>query len=726
MKGIKKVFSKIGGFFKKPFKWIKRIHEEPAIILTKGRPGGMILCAVLGAQFLFGLIFRDLMSNSFALIPFLVSLIVVSIASELGSLLIRLVFRGKSRSRNYFLTSFLILLICNLVGNQGNCIVPAVIMSFAVSVSVDIAGRFVWGMLNSKNFKCTLAYVDFAVAALVIGLFAFFYNTDKFGESRVEFYQAAVPSDMTEDCAEFKEMLSKGTYTVKTASYGPENADIITKTSDLSNISVIDGISSKVSAMFSDYELEKAPIAGKMYYPKGALGCPVLFMVHGMHEDSVPSYLGYDYLCEYLASHGYVVVSVDENIINSLDVGNNARAVLLLENIKAITALTKDQKSDYYKLIDLNNIAIAGHSRGGEMVATAYEFNNLEAYPDNGNVSFDYHFNIKTVIAIAPTVDQYMPAGRAVQIEDVNYLLIHGSNDQDVSLMMGEKQYNNVHFTNSDEFNCKASVYILGANHGQFNSLWGRYDMNEGTNGFLNTYNFISEADQQLIAKAYFKVFLDMTLKEDFTYADLLTDNCKYLKYLPKTAYITNYMDSDDIRLCSFDNNVDLKHGEAEIQCYGMNRWATKLDVYGNGGERENIVLDCFWEADNEPQAVIKLDSVDITNDKLSFRLADKREDISDVASELYYEVKLTDIKGNTVSVETPVYVYPSLALQLYKQDVMFNTYEYKHQLQTVRVAKESFSDVGDFDFSNVVKLTVSFDGKETGEVIIDDLCIMR
>jgi hypothetical protein len=99
-----------------------------------------------------------------------------------------------------------------------------------------------------------------------------------------------------------------------------------------------------------------------------------------------------------------------------------------------------------------------------------------------------------------------MPVSQAVQIKDTNYLLLHGSNDQDVSSMMGEKQYNNLYFTgDSDEQYIKSSVYILGANHGQFNSLWGRYDGEGAMNGYLNTCNFIDEAEQKLIAKAFIK-----------------------------------------------------------------------------------------------------------------------------------------------------------------------------------------------------------------------------
>ena len=43
-----------------------------------------------------------------------------------------------------------------------------------------------------------------------------------------------------------------------------------------------------------------------------------VFIAHGNHEITTESYLGYDYLGRYLASHGYVMVSVDQNACNHI------------------------------------------------------------------------------------------------------------------------------------------------------------------------------------------------------------------------------------------------------------------------------------------------------------------------------------------------------------------------------------------------------------------------
>jgi predicted dienelactone hydrolase len=95
-----------------------------------------------------------------------------------------------------------------------------------------------------------------------------------------------------------------------------------------------------------------------------------LFLIHGNHNWITDSYLGYGYLGDYLASHGYVVVSVDENACNGLSNENDGRAVLLLENIRQLEAYNNEEGNPLHQKIDYGNLALAGHSRGGEAIAT--------------------------------------------------------------------------------------------------------------------------------------------------------------------------------------------------------------------------------------------------------------------------------------------------------------------------------------------------------------------
>ena len=714
----------------KPVDLIRRKTETQREFLKKGRAGGMAALALLSTRFIYWIVKGYLPFPAVLSAP--LSLILVLIASELLCLVLKILFGGARRDKSYFFVAVSCVCANNLIGTQGNHIPAALLMSMALALACDLTGRCLWGFIKSRRIKQVFAYAVMTLSVAYLGLYAYFFRNDCFGESRVDFYSTITAPEgsyaaRTVSAAGFDDYLKNGSLEVNSLTYGPdESEDIVTQTYDMSGYdSVLDrNIEGKLKSFFSEYDFAKAPVKGKIWYPAGGSGLPVLFFVHGNHDAGTPSYLGYEYLGEYLASNGYVVVSVDENIINDLGEGNDKRAILLLESMKALLEENAREGSRIFGLIDPDRIVIGGHSRGGEMASTAYLFNDLDKYPEDGTYSFDYHFNISGIIAVAPVVDQYMPAKQAVEISDTNYLLLHGSNDQDVSTMMGEKQYNNVHLTGgTQKLYRKASVYILGANHGQFNSLWGRCDGEGAMNGFLNTCNFIDEAQQKLIAKAYIRTFLDCVLKDDDTYVSLLSDMAPYREYLPETVYITDYTDSDYTELCSFEDTADIANPAdgVKIRCSNISTWKIVPYERGRGGEGEDHVLYCAFQDDTEPYVDISFAPLDITEGCISFSIADMREDTQELHTMFEYTVELTDAAGEMVSVISPVCVYHSPAVQLYKQDVFFGKYEYKHQLQTVTVTPQMFEAAG-FDFSRVVSMRISTQGRKKGRMIINDI----
>ena len=710
---------------------IKAIIEKPRTFLKQGRAGGIIMCALLATQFFWGLDFQA--NGVFHYSPiwayiscllFIVALAIVILVAELLALIIRLIFGRSSRSFLYFILAASVLAFVSILATAGQIILWNIILSILVALSADILGRCIFAFVKTRKFKQIFGYIVSCASLAILVLFALFFHLDSFGENQIDKYLAIDSQNSGREIPGFTEYLANGEYEVAVIDYGNNDTlDIVTKNVDMTEFAERGGVSKIIQDLYFENGLENTPIAGRIWYPKGLTNCPVMFIVHGNHDYMVPSYLGYDYLGEYLASNGYVVVSVDENMCNSLNNENDARAILLLENIKALLLENQKQDSPLYGLIDSDKITIAGHSRGGEMVATAYLFNDLDAYPDSGNIKFDYHFNISSIIAIAPTVDQYTPADHAVEISDVNYLLIHGSNDQDVFMVMGEKQYNNIRFTKeSDEKHFKSSVYIMGANHGQFNTTWGQYDYSGAMKGFLNTNNFIKDTEQQLIAKAYIRTFLDKTLLGKNDYETLLVDYRDYTNYLPRTVYITNYMDSNFTQYCSFDEDADISHGitkDVLINCSGMDEWTEKMDVYGM--DKNNFMLDCTWEETVNPSIEITFPQADLCSGNLSFRIADMREDVANDISVLDYIVELYDVHGNKVSVTNPRIIYPSLAVQLYKMDIFVDNYEYKHQMQTVQITRDMFYDES-FDYTAITKMTIIISDSENGHIIMDDV----
>ena len=130
-------------------------------------------------------------------------------------------------------------------------------------------------------------------------------------------------------------------------------------------------------------------------------------------------------------------MSVDENFINGLSGENDGRAWLLLKHLEAWKHFNDTAGGPFYHRVDMTNIAVMGHSRGGEAAALAAAFNRLKYYPDDFKQEFKFNFAIKAVVAIAPVDGQYKPTGQFTPLENVNYLIIHGSHDGDVSTARG-------------------------------------------------------------------------------------------------------------------------------------------------------------------------------------------------------------------------------------------------------------------------------------------------
>ena len=130
----------------------------------------------------------------------------------------------------------------------------------------------------------------------------------------------------------------------------------------------------------------------------------------------------------------------------------------------------------------MDEIALIGHSRGGEAVAIAASYNTLPFFPDDATLKFDYNFSIKALVAIAQIDRRYR---RRSKLENVNFLALQGSYDSDESAFHGLRQFNRVRFSD-DNYWFKAGVYIHGANHGQFNTDWGHEDSGLPSSWLLN------------------------------------------------------------------------------------------------------------------------------------------------------------------------------------------------------------------------------------------------
>ena len=199
--------------------------------------------------------------------------------------------------------------------------------------------------------------------------------------------------------------------------------------------------------VFWGFNKENIPLNGRLWIPDGNEKYPIVSIIHGNHSMQEFSDNGYNYLGEFLSSHGYIFNSVDQNFLNGSWDGDfrgkemTTRSWHFLENLSYLKELNSDSLSPLYNKVDFNKVIFIGHSRGGEAVNIAAKFNKLSTYPDNGNVKFNYDFNIIGIVTLAPTDYRY---NRNYELKNMNYLSLQGSMDSDEESFFGMRQSNRI------------------------------------------------------------------------------------------------------------------------------------------------------------------------------------------------------------------------------------------------------------------------------------------
>jgi dienelactone hydrolase len=364
-----------------------------------------------------------------------------------------------------------------------------------------------------------------------------------------------------------------GTYAVRTLSYGsgtdrhrPIYRDSVTIRTSSVDASAFVSASPEIAKdrkKYWGFDFKHLPINARVWYPEGPGPFPLVLIVHGNHNMKDFSDPGYAWLGELLASRGMILASVDENFINgNLRGENDGRGWLLLKHLERWRAWNDSVGSPFHHKVDMSRIALMGHSRGGEAVAVAAAFNRLARYPDDANVTFDFGFDLRSIVAIAPVDGQYRPASTPTPVENVNYLVIHGSHDGDVSTFNGLRQYARVAFTDGKPW-FKSAVYVYRANHGQWNSVWGNKDRGPRSSRSLNLDALMPEADQRRFGAVYISAFLEATLHDRREYLPLFRDHRTAGHWLPHTMYITRFEESNFRAVARYESDVDVTRGSA-------------------------------------------------------------------------------------------------------------------------------------------------------------------
>jgi hypothetical protein len=439
---------------------------------------------------------------------------------------------------------------------------------------------------------------------------------------------------------------------------------------------------------------------------------------------------------------------VDENFLNQkFGSENDARAFVLLEHLNVWDTWNQTQGHAFEGKVDMDRIALIGHSRGGESVAHAAAFNRLERYPDDANVKLDYNFNIRSVIAIAPCDGQYKPAGHPTALENVNYLVIHGGHDADVATFMGIRQFNRVYFTD-DHFWFKSAVYVYRANHNRFNTSWGGLNASAPTSWFINDKPIMDMESQRKVAKVLISAFLEATLNNRDEYLPMFKDIRKAGQWLPEDIYINRYEDSDFIIIADFEEDFDVTtatipggklHGE------NLNTWKETHVPYRtrDNSTQENAAVVIEWDnADEQDPNSMEIGSYTVTLSPEIVRSLDLNRDANVVFSigtenedqrePLDLTIELCDGDGNCAALPLSSIgpVHPALAVRLAKWEWLEkkNIEKFSERLlQTYEMPIQSFIDGNlSFEPSGLETIRFIFDRSETGSIMLDDIGFSR
>lgn len=708
-------------------------------------------------------------------VALLMILSILVLAAITGLLLLLLVTLLKRLPSVYTWALFgisFVVIVSMILSGAGGIAVAAV--AGAVIVPFSLAGAGFWvlargGLHDTTRFRASIALVGLLLggAALAAGVYWLAYPgepaTPPPNASEVSSGMAAAPVTLPNPS-------QPGNYTVLEMTYGSgqdlrreeygKGASLITGPVDGAPFwDLWSGPAGWARTRYWGFEASSMPLNGRVWYPQGEGPFPLVLMVHGNHLMYDYSDPGYAYLGKLLASRGFIAVSVDENFFNGSPTDllagpdgftsseNDGRAWLLLEHLRAWHTWNEDSGNPFYQKVDVDNIALLGHSRGGEAVAVASVFNRLPYYPDDASVAFDYNYNIRSVVAIAPVDGQYQPAGLGAVPEDVSYFTLHGSYDGDMRSFHGSRVYERVKFSGSD-YHFKAYLYIYGANHGQFNTSWGRSDLGNPWARFLNLKSIMPAEQQEQIAKVFISAFLEATLNGKSGYIPLFRDYRAASGWLPGVVYVQQFADSDERLVADFEEDVNLATTGLEgggLSGHGLTVWREQV-VEIKWGSKDTSAVYLGWDAAagisedpasytiSLPQRALALDQ----DSALFFSLADTAEnpnpkglkteegaveESGQARQPIDLTIELVDARGAVAGLPLSSYAYlqPSIEAQVMKAAFMNSTPVAEVVFQRFEFPLSAFVEANEkFDPSRLVSVRLVFDRAPSGVIALD------
>ncbi|AYB33745.1 alpha/beta hydrolase family protein [Chryseolinea soli] len=462
----------------------------------------------------------------------------------------------------------------------------------------------------------------------------------------------------------------------------------------------------------------------------GQANYPLVVVMHGMHGTGVPNHLGYNYLLEHLASHGFIAVSIDCNAINDINGAQDTRGHAILEHLALLQSKNNNPGLLFGK-IDMTNIGIMGHSRGGDGVVQA------EIY----NQTLGLGWNIKVIVPLAPT-DFSGTSPTPLNLTTSKLFCIYGSNDADVwGGATPSTQYTGTGFRFYDRATVEKSMaFIYGAIHNRFNTQWG-------TEFYVDASSpkILSAAQHQVLLCGYMTACMQVYLQGRTEQIDYLTGELKIPAV--STVEVHSQFRRSSQTLDDFETapalNLNSAGGAVTFANLDGSPQEDTVGVIDSYSPHQTKGLRLKWNAlTGTYQSQIPL-SGSLRNltalNFLSFRVTQKVASAANPVDQLQdMHVRLTTAAGgNSRAIRVgyfgnipfpykPEYRLYDLATMTFDLNSGYETENVKAAFKTIRIPLYAWTikclNVPIVDTSNVEFITFEFDHLPTGEIEIDDI----
>ncbi|HSL76135.1 MAG TPA: hypothetical protein VK867_04255 [Candidatus Limnocylindrales bacterium] len=479
---------------------------------------------------------------------------------------------------------------------------------------------------------------------------------------------------------------------------------------------------------FWGFDATDLPLNALVWYPADAAGPrPVVIIVHGNHAAAEFSDPGYAYLGEHLASRGYLVASIDENYLNGdafFDYGGEeiaVRAWVLLRHLDLFATWDRTPGHPLHDLVDLDRVALIGHSRGGEAAVLATMMARDPGLTPQGLPALSTG-HVRAVIAIAPSDGMYRGPGAPVRPTALDYLVIQGAHDGDLPGYSGLRTYHRATF-GTDPGRIKVAVFSERANHGRFNTVWDDSDAGPLPSWLLDRGSLLSPTDQQRLAKTVFAAFLARSLDGSTGYDALFREPRAGRSWLPDDVIETHWETSGRILAHGDDPRLD---SAGAIGIDHMTRLDPTLrDGMGQGDRATALkwTAPASYDVDVDAAVAARID----THARLVFSMAPWTDVTSPV--DPIVELELTNDVTTSARLSALSPARPLLPSQLWKIDGIGDRYlpserqvlDAERFMQTHEIPLTTLLErVGNANLSDIRRIRLRFD--VAGSVLLDDV----